>query len=108
MEPGKTFEDRIAGRMATKAAEREKVTQYVNTKLAGVYCSICNKSKWAIIDGVYKLVDESGASGSVFDMMSSSIPVVCCVCENCGNIVMLSAQVIRNWGSNEKEQSKEA
>ncbi len=64
--------------------------------VSSAMCMVCGNKKWGMVDGFFKLVDENGANGTVFDMFSSSVPVVCCACQNCGNIIMFSAGMLRS------------
>lgn len=95
MSDEKTSFAKMAEEAKSKEQEKEKIRLVLSNTISTAMCTVCGHKSWGMIDGVFKLVDESGASGTVFDVFSSSVPVVCCACQNCGNIILFSAQMIR-------------
>jgi hypothetical protein len=81
----------------TLTQRNAEIAGILTAKLAKTMCMVCGNKKWRGVGGRFKIVDEYSA----LDAVSTAIPVVCCTCECCGNIIMFSAAVLESAGNKE-------
>ncbi len=77
--------------MVFSQEERERVINVIQNRLhSRLHCSICNSKQLSLVDGYINDSLQDSIGGS-FIIGGPVIPKVALICEQCGNIVYLSA-----------------